>query len=101
MILGVAISDRRRGTPAQFSAAGGPVLTAEGHRSRVVMQLIELHLELLADRHHDLGEQRGAVGIEQMIQRTAETIIAQMRLSAAARPSRPISCARRSPTTAR
>jgi hypothetical protein len=54
------------------------VLTAKADCRRVVVQLLELHPEALADREHDGGEQRAAVGIIEPIERSAEPIIAQM-----------------------
>ena len=42
------------------------------------MQLLELHPEALADREHDGGEERAAVGIVQPIEGSAEPIIAQV-----------------------
>ena len=42
------------------------------------MQLLELHREALADRKHDGGKERTAIGIEKPIEGSAESIIAQM-----------------------
>ena len=42
------------------------------------MQLLELHPEALADREHDGGEERAAVGIVEPIERSAEPIIAEV-----------------------
>ena len=54
------------------------VLAAEANRGGVVVQLLELHAEALADREHDGGEQRAAVGIVESIEGSAEPIIAQV-----------------------
>ena len=43
------------------------------------MQLLQTQGEALRHREHDLGEQRGAVGIEQPIQRAADAVVAQAR----------------------
>jgi hypothetical protein len=42
------------------------------------VKLIEVNAKALADRYHDLGEQCGAVRVEQPIQRTSDPIIADM-----------------------
>lgn len=43
------------------------------------MQLLQAQREALRHRQHHLGEQRGAVGIEQPIQRAADAVVAQAR----------------------
>jgi hypothetical protein len=42
------------------------------------VKLIEVNAKALADRHHDLGEQCGAVCVEQPIQSTSDPIVADM-----------------------
>ena len=41
------------------------------------MQLLQAHAEALGDGQHDLREQRGAVGVEQPIQRATDAVVAQ------------------------
>jgi hypothetical protein len=54
------------------------VLTAKADRCRVIVQLIELHREALADREHDGSEERAAIGTVEPIEGSAEPIIAQV-----------------------
>jgi hypothetical protein len=56
MILRETIGDRRGGTPPKRAPRCGPVLTAEAHRGRIVVHLIETQRELAPDREHDVGQ---------------------------------------------
>src|SRR5215831_10968527 len=78
--LRVSVSDRRRRPSANLPARRRSVASVEANRGTVVVKLIEVDAKALADRHHDLGEQCSAVGVEQPIQSTSDPIVAEMAL---------------------
>jgi hypothetical protein len=63
-IFRITISDRRRSLAGLTGGALIAVLTAEGNRGAVVMQLLQLHGKALRHRQHDLGQQRRPIGLE-------------------------------------
>ncbi|MBW4052386.1 MAG: hypothetical protein HIU85_13160 [Proteobacteria bacterium] len=76
-IFAVSEHDTRRALPTHRLGLN-PVLTAEADGRRIVVQLLELHTEALADREHDGGEERAALGIVEPIEGSAEPIIAEV-----------------------
>jgi hypothetical protein len=56
VVLRVSVSDRRRRPSANLPARRRSVASVEAHRGTVVVKLIEVNAEALADRHHDLGQ---------------------------------------------
>ena len=64
VVLRVAISDRRCALAGPSRGALVAVLTTEGNRGAVVMQLLELHGKALRHCQHDLGQQRRPIGLE-------------------------------------
>lgn len=77
VVLAVSEHDARRALSAHRLGLHS-VLAAEADRGRVIVQLFELQREALADREHDGGQERTAVGIVEPIEGSAEPIIAQM-----------------------
>ena len=64
MIFAVPKRDRRCPLPGPTGGALVAVLTTEGNRGAVVVELIELHGKALRHRQHDLGQQRRPIGLE-------------------------------------
>jgi hypothetical protein len=62
--LGVAKGDGRGGAAADLAAPGAAVGAAEADRGAVVMKLVKLQGEALADCQHHIGDERGSIGIE-------------------------------------
>ena len=77
VVARVAVGDGRGLALAHAAATGGAVLAAQRDRGRVVVQLLQAHAEALSHRQYDLGEQRGAVGVEQPIERAPDAVVAQ------------------------
>ena len=77
MVLIVAERHDQRG-PAPDQAAGGlGVLAVERQARGVVVQLLQRDRELLDHVHHEGGQQRVRVGIEQSIQGSAHAIVVE------------------------
>ena len=78
MVFRKPICDCRRVALADRATRGGAVPAAKTHRRAVVVELVELHAEALAHGQGHLGEQRRAVGIEQVVQGAAQPVVAQV-----------------------
>ena len=76
--LGEAVGDGGSRPPSNLSTRGRAVVTAEANRRAVIVKLIELHSEALADRHHHLGEQRASICIEQSVERAPDPVVAHV-----------------------
>ena len=78
VVLVVAPGDGRGQSAALVSlllaACVGP---AEGHGGRVVVQGVETDTELADHGEHQLGQQRRAVGVEQLVQRAADAVVVE------------------------
>ena len=78
MGLGMPVDDGRCCAAADGSASGGSIRSGEADGRAVVVQFVEAKLELLADGQHDLGQQRGAVGVEEPILGASEPVVAEL-----------------------
>ena len=78
MGLGMTEDDGRCGATAEGSPGSGSISSGEADGRAVVVKLVETKLELLADGQDDLGQQRGAVGVEEVIQGAAEPVVAEV-----------------------
>ena len=67
-----------RGARLPCSPLRRPVLAAEADRRRVVVELREADLEPLGDGEGHVGEQRGAVGVEEPVQGAADPVVADV-----------------------
>src|SRR6202158_1456548 len=64
VFLRIAIGEHRRPLARATGGTLVAVLTTEADRGAVVMELLELPRKALYHRQHDLGEQRGPIGLE-------------------------------------
>jgi len=78
VVLRVAIRDERPLLATDAPTPCLPVLPAEPHRGRVVVQLIELQAEGARCRHDHVGQQGTPVGIEEVIQCTPDRVVADV-----------------------
>src|SRR5215469_3884931 len=77
-IFGEAVGDGWSRPPSNLSTRGRAVVTAEADRGAVIVKLIELHAEALADCHHHLGEQCASIRIEQSVERAPDPVVAHV-----------------------
>src|SRR5215469_9063398 len=77
-IFGEAVGDGWSRPPSNLSTRGRAVVTTEADRGAVIVKLIELHAEALADRYHHLGEQCASIRIEQSVERAPDPVVAHV-----------------------
>src|SRR6516162_216365 len=78
VVLGDAIGDRRPRSAADLAAPRAAISAAEAHRGAIVMDLLELQAESLADRQDHIGEQRRTIGIKQAVEGPPQAVIAKV-----------------------
>src|SRR5262249_41114979 len=67
-----------RHSAADLAAPCAAIGAAEAHRGAIVMDLLKLQAEGLADRQDHICEQGRAIGIEQVVERAPQAVIAEV-----------------------
>jgi len=75
VVLAVAVGGAQAGLATHEPAAGAGVVSVEGDRGGVVVQILEAHTELPDHVDDELGEQRLAIGIEEPIEAAPHPIV--------------------------
>jgi len=75
----MAASCRGRALPAALAPVGMQVVAVQCDRGRVVVQLRAVDTELLDRFKRQLCQQRRTVTVKQLIERSADAVIAQQR----------------------
>ena len=78
VILVVPEGDLQCGMAAYGGAIGCGVLSVEGEGGGVVVQLLEGDVELLDHVQNELGEHGAAVGVEESVEGSADTVVVEL-----------------------
>ena len=77
VVLGMAAGRDRGRLAAPLVAVGGAVVAVQHDRRRVVVQLRAVDPELAHRCEHQLGQQRGAIAVEQCVQGAADAVVVE------------------------
>jgi hypothetical protein len=78
VVFGIAIGDRRRPSSSNRAPRGRTILPAKANRRGIVVELLEAHAEALPHGDHDVGQQGGAIRVEEAVESSSDAIVAEV-----------------------